>query len=450
MMSENKNTIISKRLILFILIYSVIQISFLLYQIDRENYFTKDSYEYLNYAKNLKTSGIGYCGDLSQKRDPLLYTKRTPGYPIFMNLVSNLNESFVFLILMQSFLSVLFAVFIYMFFKSRFRESTILPILLSAYILQPSQFIYPTLIMTESLFQISISGSFFAFLIYMHSRKSTYFLLSMIFLFISVIIKPVASIISIAIIPIAIVFILREKLSRVLIAVALIPFLAVLILSAGNYGRTKSLSVSSVGSINIMRYYTYMFLKGEKGDLYADRFLDECTSYKDSSNQAGKIEKFYINRSLAEIKKQPIQFLLFNIKGWINYFLDFGRYDLNQIIKGNNHESDGLLVKYSKGGYSALIDYIRGLNPLVAVSYILMIFFNLINLLSLCFYLFFCNDNRYAKTLCAIYIFSIMLATSAIGASRFRQPIFPIMIYAMIFNFNALFLDKKKKISREG
>jgi hypothetical protein len=43
-----------------------------------------------------------------------------------------------------------------------------------------------------------------------------------------------------------------------------------------------------------------------------------------------------------------------------------------------------------------------------------------------------------------------MLATSTIGASRFRQPIFPIMIYAMIFNFNALFLDKKKKISREG
>lgn len=447
-MSENNKILFSRRFILFVLIYSLIQIAALLCQFNKENYFTKDSNEYLYYANNLKSSGIAYCGDISAKRDPLFYTQRIPGYPVFINFIAIFNEDFKFLILIQSFLSIIFAAITYLFYKTCFSEKVILPIFISACIFTPSQFIYPLLIMTESLFQIFFVGSLFTLLLFMRNMRTVLLIFSMILISISVVIKPVASLTIVLIVPLVISAILKNKLRRIIIVASFIPILTIITLSAWNYSRTKSFSVSSIGSTNIMRYYTYMFLTDEKGESYAEHFLDECISLKNSSDEAGKVENYYLKRSFDEIQRNPVKFLLLNIKGWSNFFLDFGRYDLSQILNGNKEKSDGLLVKFSKGGYSSLIVYMKGLNPLIAAGYILMILFNLINLLSFCFYLFFSDDSQYAKIACAIYIFSIMIASSAIGASRFRYPIFPIMIYAMAFNFNA-FILKREQVRNE-
>ncbi|MGE3063623.1 MAG: hypothetical protein AB7T10_08330 [bacterium] len=214
---------------------------------------------------------------------------------------------------------------------------------------------------------------------------------------------------------------------------------------ASNYKTSKSLSYSSIGSINVMRYYTYMFLKSEESEMSADSFLSDCESYRDSTEYAGKIENYYIRKSLFKIAEKPFKFIGFNMKGWVNYFLDFGRYDLNQIFGNGNRESEGLLNVFAKKGYGGIMEYFKRQNVFQVLYFLLLISFNALSLLSFLYFIFIGTDDVRVRIILGISVFAIMAATGPIGASRFRHPVFPLMLYAL--NYNLHFISSKIKSS---
>jgi len=62
----------------------LLHVAFLLYALNHEHYYTADSSEYLFAAENMK-QGMLYAGPLNEKtEDPSLFSRRTPGYPLFL------------------------------------------------------------------------------------------------------------------------------------------------------------------------------------------------------------------------------------------------------------------------------------------------------------------------------------------------------------------------------
>jgi len=190
-----------------------------------------------------------------------------------------------------------------------------------------------------------------------------------------------------------------------------------------------------------MRYNTYLYLVSSKGEFYADSFLKDCTHFSDSSKNLRDVESYYTKKSLFEIRKNIPEYGLFHLKGMFNFFLDPGRYDIAQYIYGENREASGLLRKFSEGGYVNTLKALFKENGLLLSAYIAIILFNALILLIYILFLFF-HKKRIEVFLSLSFVFILALATGPIGASRFKMPIFPIMLFSVIS-----FLTEKYKIS---
>ena len=416
---------------IFLAILITTQSMILVYQFQAKHFFTADSYEYLKSAENFTTDKTFYCGDLDSKRDPLLFSKRTPGYPLFIIMTGSSTSNPFFAVLLQTIMFIVFSAFFYRFLSRRFNERIVFYVYTLSYLLTPSQWIYPSLIMTETLFQIVLSISFFFSVSFFKTRKSVFLFLSMTAMALSILLKPVALLVAVLSLPVFFFYLFRIK-RRILILFCAIPFVASSGYTLLNHSQTKSFSYSSIMHINIMRYDTYMFLKGSKGEAYADSFLSECYSFRDSSKYSVDVEKYYVRASLNEIKKNPAKFILFYAKGSLNFFFDFGRYDTQLFLSGETSESKGLLSAFSQKGYLGILDFIKSRSIMELLLITVLIIFNAIMTGSLMLYLFKGNESLYVKILLGVIVFGIMFATGPIGASRFRHPVFPLMLYALV------------------
>jgi len=428
--------------LLFLGVLITTQALIFLYQTQAKHFFTADSYEYLKSSENFKTDRTFYCGDLDSKRDPLLYTKRTPGYPLFLAMSGASVSNPLFAVLIQTILFIVFSALFYRLMSRQYNERIVFFVFLAFYLLSPSVWIYPSLIMTEALFQIILSVSFLLTVSFFKTQKGIFLFLSMTAMALSILLKPVALFVAVLSLAPLLFYLFRIK-KRILILLFAIPFIA----SSGhtllNHSQTKSLSYSSIMQINIMRYDAYMFLKGSRGEAYADSFLQKCHAFRDSSEYSADVEQYYMKESLREIKKNPMKFILFYAKGSINFFLDFGRYDIRMFFLGDAPEGSGLLTAFSKNGYSAILDFLKRRSPAEILSITVFIIFNAAAAVSLFLYIFFGKDCLYTRISVALFVFGIAFATGPIGASRFRHPVFPLILYAAVSNAEATMKKKK-------
>lgn len=87
----------------------LIHIVFFSMAVQKKNFTTKDSWEYLWQSQNLKANGSWYCGDMNQEIIPALYNQRPPAYGAFLSMLNvdaELNNIYL-LLLMQLGLSLL-------------------------------------------------------------------------------------------------------------------------------------------------------------------------------------------------------------------------------------------------------------------------------------------------------------------------------------------------------
>lgn len=126
--------------------------------VQKKNFTTKDSWEYLWQSQNLKANGSWYCGDMNQEIIPALYNQRPPAYGAFLSMLNvdaELNNIYL-LLLMQLGLSLLTIFISVQFVKLFLGEEWNRLWLLIPLVFFPSQFVYCNMVMSEILFQLFV------------------------------------------------------------------------------------------------------------------------------------------------------------------------------------------------------------------------------------------------------------------------------------------------------
>lgn len=385
----------------------------------------EDSREYLAAAENLSERSILYAGDWNEPQRIDDYTKRPPVYPSLLILTGAIGSQKLFLYLLQAMLS-LGAIWLISFFMKR--QLHLRPpwglwaILL---ILTPGQWIYPSLVMTEIVFQALLLGVGICCWQGLTSEQARYWWLGSLLIILALLTKPVWYLF-------AIVWLLlgswkAVKSRRVGIAlVALIPLLVVGGYMGWNQSRTGHFHFSSIQNLSLLQYTTTNLLVDLHGEEEGIRKADSIL-YLSLSQQDYHSEQALLQTSCAEVISDNLgSYAVMHVKGMANFFLDPGRFDLWSFFQLPASET-GFLRTFSEKGYTGIFSALLAL-PLGWLGFLGLVL--VANLLKLTGLLLFIWKHR-TKTIAfvALLLFGYLAGlTGTSGASRFALPLFPWML----------------------
>ncbi|MCX6163822.1 MAG: glycosyltransferase family 39 protein [Ignavibacteriae bacterium] len=391
-----------------------------------------DSYEYLQQALNIKNYTSLYCLDFNQPINMHFFTKRPPLYGLFILIFKTVFNSNFSVLLVQNILSFLNIIGLIKLLDKFNFSFDFKKLILALLICLPVQFIYANMIMSEILLQTLLFWSFYFFLLYLETNRINYIFLYNTFLALAVLTKPVLVYFWIPnLLLLAYMFFGRRK--PLIIISGLIMPLAIFSLSLYNYYTTGSFHYSSSKHINLVGYNSaFLFVKvygeeeGIKRNIEVRKHLDSIKEFPKLINEEEKI-------GYGIIMNHKYEYMKFYIGGMLNFFMDPGRFDLNNflgIIEGNN---TGLLYTFTKEGYPGVFKFILK-EPIYVVIYIsLMILINVILLISLIGFLFVKRIKTELKVYVFVLIFYLCFFSGPLGTMRYKVHILPLLIFTVPF-----------------
>ena len=416
------------------------------YQAVNKHLYLRDSREYLAEAKNIKNEVTFYCGDLKKQLDFDLYTKRPPLYPVFILIIKTVHDSDIVVLLIQCLLSIfnfymLIKIFELLNINERYKY-LLIPLL----ILYPAQFIYANLIMAEILFQTLILSAFYFFVKFIKTKTINTLVIYNLLIVAAMLTKPVLYMFWLPNLLFLVYLGLKFKSLRIPFA-GIIPLLFVILYCSMNYKRTGYFHYSSIQNINLLNYNTYYLLQKIKGENFAEEKVGHITESANNISDYKQRQKFIKNASIEIILKHKWQYIVFHLKGVVNFFIDPGRFDIYNFLGMEKRVSKGFLYHFTKNGYEGISNYLFQ-QPIVIIIFLLLIaVVNILKLIS--FFLFSINKNVMIeiRLILILFVLYIAFATGPLGASRFSVPLFPLMIITFPYFFEKML---KKRIAKKG
>ena len=416
----NKNTFWA----IVILVHSV----FFVKQVFFEHSIIKDGIEYLFAADNLVKNHTLYAWDLNDQYNVKWLTKRPFLYPsilAFFKLLSfNQPSLFVFLtLLIQNAISLLCLL---LAFKtlSNLNYKLNYNLALLFIIITPAQAIYANLIMTEIWLQYCLISMLYIHFNPQYSAVKKLTLLGLCIIA-AMALKPVMAPFAF-IFPLYYLFIKQKKLIPLL-------FLPLLFYFGSNYinlKRTGYFHYSSISTINLLQYNTYLTIMNKHGIVYADSVVDKIT---DDSKQLNsyKEEQAYRQKECKKIITDNLGLYAYlHLKGMLVSFIDPGRFDITQFFNLKHNEI--LMYETNTGNKFEKLKKIF-LSPIGSVL-ILLILANIFKAIFYLKYLFsspLFNIQKIALIILPAYIITL---TGIIGTSRFLIPLFPILLIIFLIS----------------
>lgn len=425
------------RLLIVILL---LHAAFLSYQAIQEHYFLDDSEEYIRTADNLLNDGVLYCGDIDQPIDPALYTKRTPGYPALLALIRLITRSMLPVVILQA----LFSILALMIMGKLFLEKHVLDYWAAGLVLfLPAQFIYTNLVMSEIVLQLLIMLMAWSAWSYFKHRRRKFMWTYQLLLVLAILVKPVMYIF---VVPNILLFIfLYIKYRRRLDMIScLIPLVFVILLAGINQQRTGYFHVSSIRQINLVNYNIYYHTMDRFGPETADEIrksiYEHCEDEKDFSAWSRCID----DEAISVIKKDPVAYGVFHLKGMIRFFIDPGRFDIYNFFGIEEESGRGLLYRINNEGVRGAFSYLLEQPAVIIIWLMLIAFFNLVKAVGFLFFLF----NRKVTGDFRMFLFlltsTLAFATGPLGASRFMLPLALLILGSAIYQYHSWFLALRK------
>ncbi len=413
---------------LFWSIIVLIHIVFFAKQLFFKHSIIKDGIEYLFAAENLINHQTLYSWDLKDNYELKWLTKRPFLYPsilAFFKLLSFGNiHLFVFLILLVQNLISIFCIHLAIKTLEKLHVKIKLKWALIFILITPAQFIYANLIMTEIWLQCCLIC-----LVYIHFNNqfqtSKKVLLLGLCIVAAMSLKPVMA-------PFAFIFplyylIIKQK--------KLIPllFLPLFFYFGSNYinlKRTGYYHYSSISTINLLQYNTYLTIMNKHGIDYADSIVDKIT-YDSKQLNSYKEEQEYRQMECKKIIKDNLGLYAYlHLKGMLVSFIDPGRFDITQFFNLKHNEI--LMYETNTGNKFEKLKKIF-LSP-IGLVLILLILANVFKAIFYLKYLFsspLFNNQKIALILIPAYIITL---TGIIGTSRFLIPLFPILFIIFLIS----------------
>ena len=409
-------------------------------------YLTKDSEEYLKAGFNLLAHGIPYSGDWQDQLIPEMITRRPILYPLFLLITGACHFGPYLALAIQNILCWLTFIKITRFLEVRIVDKikSFIPLLWIGY---PSLIIYSNMIMAESLslflltfFSISLINS-----LEKHRLKDLQ--LATLFLVLLIFTKPAFVFISILFVLPSII--VSKKIRRPgLLAFGFLPLLGVLIWGSLNFYLTGVFHFSSIEKTNLLNYNTRILLEQKYGLEKADSMISQIDSIGNSYTEY-KTRNAYILKECKNIIFDNLpSYIIIHLKGMVNFFLDPGRFDIASFTGYQNDIATGFYKAFSKSGYKGIINQINMSNLAGLILPITLLLINLLIALGFLTGLFYGLrfGNIWVLVLSLIILY-VAFITGPVGASRFRVPVYPILICISAFGYSRLIPTKGRDYS---
>lgn len=421
----------------FWILISSLHALFFLKQILVYNSLIQDSVEYIFAADNLLNKGTLYAWNLNYAFNPDWLTKRPILYPcilVFFKWLAFGNQWLFFFItyLIQNLLSLntfRLCLKIADRFQAKYQWWQISLFLA----LSTSQIIYANLVMSEIWLQACMLG--IVYIILMQMFNTINFLKIALLLAAGLLIKPVL-IFACILLPALYLILRRRHLIAKEIAISLLPLLVYGLVSEINFKRTGHFQYSSITTINLLHYNTYVTLMSEYGTQKADSIIDHIKIASRGMSYSDK-QIFLEQAAKAQLKAHLPKYIWLHTRGVGLALLDPGRFDYTQFFH-LPHTSNIIYQSNQKGMLGTILKSF--LNPLGLWLMVLFAFhvFRLFKGLQ-----FILNKALTLHLKWAILAFPmyILLFTGPIGTSRFFMPLIP-------FAFLMFVLSKQPKTEK--
>lgn len=418
----------------FFIFLTLLQLFAFGYYLTNDSIPISDSTEYLYEAYNIKNNFFIYAADINDK--PLrfyYYTLRPPLYPAFIILCTSIYNSiyaiFVFQLLISTFTFYYLIKICELYFENFKSTIFILGILFC-----PSQIIYTNVVMTEILFQFEIILFLYFILLFFKENKTKWLFISAFLIVCSFMTKPVAILFLIPFTIGLVIYAIRKK-NVGWLAIILMPLFMYFSYCKFNEYRTGHYHFTSISNHTLLRYNLNPLLIQKYGTDSAKIIISSIENNKLNYPTFEQQENYVHDACFKFIKKYPIEYGVFQIKGTLNFFIDPGRFDLSTVFSCFDTEA-GFLNVYSTGGVKAVVNLLFKQNIIVITTLFILVCWNIFVLANLIFFILSPQHDIKIRLVILILILTICLACGPMGASRFRLPIYPLLLIGLAFSMN--------------
>ena len=408
----------------------IVQAGVLVFSWANGHVYTQDSYEYLQQAENLLKEGHWSCGTpLETAADKSLWSRRPPGYAVFI-LMTSLGLNFPLMTLMaQGILSVFnLTLALYLFIITTKRNPPVL--LFTCFFLSfPSQYIYGAHFMSEIPFQTCLLAGAFFLIRFIESRSGRLFLIQQLCWAGAYLLKPVAVFLWI---PIGLFCLLKyrsaENHTAILAGTALHILLTGLIILHNNH-HTGVAEYSSIGTKLLLNYNIPSIMNTAVGEEACNRYMDSLQIQLGTLNYAVQ-KKIVIKETIQQYLTHLFSAIGAHIRGMIRFFLEPGRWDLLLLLDGMDagKSQESLLKIWRDDGVVEMARTILRMNPVYTAYMVAATLSSALLLWLFCLSLINRATPLPYKFLLAALIFYIALLTGPSASARFRLPVFPLMV----------------------
>lgn len=397
-----------------------------------------DSIDYLSQADNIIKHSSLYAAPWDGPYKPDYFTFRPPLYGSFIALLKLFFTSDYVILFCQSLISIstIWGVKYWISKNFNYNPNKLLLLFLIFY---PSQIIHCNFVMSDILFQSLIFWAFFfTHQLWQKPSFQNAALLSAFFI-LAMLTKPVAYLMGMSAGIIFLIVFIRKSKPKFLL-----PLLSIPLVYHGycsyNQQITGHYHYSTVTPIFVLKYmgkYTNALVYGEN---YADSVQDIIMNKANKLNL--KDRYLYMNKSgKAMIMANPTTFALSNVKGWMAFMIDPGRFEWVHFLNLDEGAFLGLYhVINTKGLINGFFYWLK-FAPLGLIS--ILIICLLFNLIISYLFLRFLFDPKYPlvlRIMLFLFVGYIIGATGVLGLSRYRIGVAPFIWIAAL-----LFLKNKSK-----
>ena len=373
------------------------------------------------------------------------FTKRPPLYGLFILFFETFLNSNYFVLFIQNILSVLNIIVLiklldYFNFSHDYKKTILLFL-----IFLPVQFIYNNMIMSEILLQTLLIWSFFSLFLFIQRGKTGYIIAFNIFLALAVLTKPVLLYFWIPnIIFLAYLFWARRRFS-ILISGLIMP-LVIFLLSLYNYNVTGSFHYSSIRQMNLVGYNGTLLLVNVYGDETGQRKMAEIRDHLNKIENFSQLQKEEDSIGYVLIMNNKTEYAKYHIKGMINFFMDPGRFDLNNYLGIKEGNNTGLLYAFTKDGYSGIFRFIYHQPFYIIFYFVIVLTVNILFVLSLINFVFVREVKKEYKIFLFMIILYLCFFSGPLGTMRYKVHVIPFLLFTVPFLFEKI---KNKIINRK-
>jgi hypothetical protein len=421
----------------FLLFVFFIHLIYFVIAVINNNIFMADSYEYLQQAFNIKNYASFYCLDFNQPLNIHFFTKRPPLYGIFILVFKIIYDSNFSVLFVQNILSFLNIVGIIKLLNNYHFTFDIKKTMIAVLIFLPVQFIYNNMIMSEILIQTFLFWSFYYFCLFIEKNKLSYIFICNVFLACAVLTKPVLLYFWIPNLILLIYLLWKRRKAAILLSGLIMP-LVIFLLSYYNYHTTGSFHYSSIRQMNLVGYNSAFLLVNVYGEEEGQKRMAEIRKYLSSVEDFSKLQKEEDRIGYELIMNHKYEYIKYHLKGIVNFFLDPGRFDLNNFLGIKEGNNTGLLYVFTKEGYSGIFKFILQ-QPYYIVLYIFMILLvNIILIISMIYFVFVKGVKKELKIFLFMLILYLSFFSGPLGTMRYKIHIIPLMLLTIPFFYEKI------------